>query len=159
MAFKNIFKTNQTSSNDSVAQVVIGGKVIVELPIISPTLGQSAIDVSALGKHGYYTFDDGFLSTASCQSYKTFINAAGQLLYGGYEIDKLADTYDFLDVYLLLNDQLPDPKQSALKDRINAHTMFTSKSTISFAVFAVIATLWPLWWVWLAPYQRFITSL
>ncbi|MCH8176842.1 MAG: citrate (Si)-synthase, partial [Proteobacteria bacterium] len=41
----------------------------VQLPLLSPTRGPKTIDISALYKElGYFTFDPGFVSTASCAS-------------------------------------------------------------------------------------------
>src|SRR5437867_11892703 len=60
-----------------------------------------------------FTYDPGFLSTASCSSKITYIDGdAGVLLYHGYPIEQLAVHCDFLEVcYLLLNRELPNAKQ------------------------------------------------
>jgi citrate synthase len=52
-----------------------------------------------------FTYDPGFLSTASCQSAITYIDGdKGELLYRGYPIEQLATNCDYLDTcYLLLN--------------------------------------------------------
>ena len=57
-----------------------------------------------------FTYDPGFLSTASCNSTITYIDGdAGVLLYRGYPIEQLAQHCDFLEVcYLLLNGELPN---------------------------------------------------
>jgi citrate synthase len=98
----------------------------VDLPIYHPSAGVDVIDVRTLGKHGYFTYDPGFLATASCESKVTFIDGSkGILLYRGYSIDELAEHSDFMEVsYLLLNGELPNvsEKQDFL-DRINNHTM------------------------------------
>ena len=73
-----------------------------------------------------FTYDPGFLSTASCNSAITFIDGdKGELLYRGYPIEQLAAKCDFLETcYLLLNGDLPDDAQK--KDfvgRVLNHTM------------------------------------
>jgi citrate synthase len=85
----------------------------IELPILKPTLGQQEIDVSTLGGEGAFTFDPGFLSTASCESKITFIDGGkGILLYRGYPIEQLAEKSSYLEVcYLLLNGELPNEAQ------------------------------------------------
>ena len=85
-----------------------------ELPIYEPVLGPKAIDGQFLHKKsGYFTYDPGFTSTASCVSAITFIDGnKGQLLYRGYSIDKLAENCNFLEVcFLLLYGNLPDIEQ------------------------------------------------
>jgi len=83
---------------------------MVELPIFDGTLGHSTIDIQLISKElGYFTYDPGFGSTASCRSDITFINGEeGILLYRGYPIDQLAEHSTFLEVaYLLMNGELP----------------------------------------------------
>jgi len=96
------------------ATLTIEGKTI-ELDILTGTMGPEAIDVSPLAKYGYYTYDPGFLSTASCESKITYIDGdKGVLLYRGYPIDQLAAQSNFLEVcYLLLNGELPTTAQYA----------------------------------------------
>lgn len=67
------------------------GEATIELGVKSPTIGTDVIDVSTLGSKGYFTFDPGFTSTASCESKITFIDGdKGILLHRGYPIDQLA---------------------------------------------------------------------
>ena len=90
-----------------------GGKVL-EAPVYGGTIGPDVIDIRALyGKTGMFTYDPGFLSTASCASKITYIDGdKGVLLYRGYPIEQLAVHCDFLEVcYLLLNGELPNPQQ------------------------------------------------
>ena len=57
------------------------------------------IDVSQLGQHGFFTFDPGFLATASCESKITYIDGQkGILRHRGYSIDALAQESSFLEV-------------------------------------------------------------
>ena len=89
------------------------GKEIV-LPIRKASIGPDVVDISSLYKEsGMFTYDPGFLSTASCESKITFIDGEqGVLRHGGYDIQELAKKSEFLEVaYLLLNHELPDAKQ------------------------------------------------
>lgn len=81
----------------------------IELPILAGSLGNDVIDIRALGKHGVFTYDPGFMSTAACNSNITFIDGEKGLLYHrGYPIDQLAEHCDFLEVaYLLMHGELP----------------------------------------------------
>jgi citrate synthase len=69
-------------------------------PIMTPTHGNDCIDIRTLGaKTGLFTYDSGFLSTASCKSKVTFIDGdKGELLYRGYPIEQLAEHCNFLEV-------------------------------------------------------------
>jgi len=99
----------------------------LDLPMMPGSVGPEVIDVRALyGKTGYFTYDPGFLSTASCTSTITYIDGdAGILLYRGYPIEQLAQHCDFLEVcYLLLNGELPNQKQKdEFVDIVTHHTM------------------------------------
>ncbi|MEH6452998.1 MAG: citrate synthase [Psychromonas sp.] len=90
------------------------GQEPIELPILKGTAGNDVIDIRTLGKTGYFTYDPGFLATASCESAITYIDGdKGILLHRGYAIDELAEKSDYLEVcYLLLNGSLPDKEQS-----------------------------------------------
>ena len=100
---------------------------IVEFPRFSGTIGPDVVDIRALfGKTGMFTYDPGFLSTASCRSSITYIDGdQGVLLYRGYPIEQLAVQCDFLEVcYLLLNGELPTRAQKQKFDRtVTVHTM------------------------------------
>ncbi|MBY0464212.1 MAG: citrate synthase [Burkholderiales bacterium] len=90
------------------------GSPSIELPVYSGNIGPDVIDIRKLyGQTGLFTYDPGFLSTASCQSAITYIDGdKGELLYRGYPIEQLATQCDYLDsCYLLLNGELPDPTQ------------------------------------------------
>lgn len=111
---------------EKTAKLSIDGKNSLELPIYTPTLGNDVIDITLLGASGVFTYDQGFVSTASCESKITYIDGdEGVLLYRGYPIEQLADKKDFLDTsYLLLNGELPDAEQKkTFVDLINNHTM------------------------------------
>lgn len=108
------------------AKLILEGQEPLELPVYTPTLGNDVIDITQLGSRGVFTFDQGFLSTASCESKITYIDGdKGILLYRGYPIEQLAEKKDFLDVsYLLLNGELPNPEEKKkFVNLINNHTM------------------------------------
>ena len=98
-----------SDTSQKTAILSIPGMDPIELPILKGTLGPEVIDIRALGSHGYFTYEPGFVSTASCNSRITFIDGArGVLLYRGYPIDQLATGCDYLQVcYLRLNGDLP----------------------------------------------------
>ncbi len=82
----------------------------MEFPILKGTLGPDVVDITSLTKHGMFTFDPGFISTAACESQITYIDGdKGILLHRGYPIEQLAEKSDYLEVcYLLLNGELPN---------------------------------------------------
>src|SRR5690606_2594412 len=99
---------------DKKAHLSVDGlDATIELPIYSSTTGPDVIDVTSITKKGYFTFDPGFMSTASCESKITFIDGdEGILLHRGYPIDQLATQSDYLETcFLLLNGELPSPAE------------------------------------------------
>lgn len=99
----------------------------VELPILRPSNGIPTIDVRTLyNKLGYFTYDPGFLSTASCSSSITYLDGVkGELQYAGYPIEQLADKSTFIEVcYLLLHAKLPNKNElREFSHIITQHTM------------------------------------
>lgn len=96
------------------------------LPVFSGTLGPDVIDIRTFAKTGMFTFDPGFLATASCESKITFIDGdLGQLYYRGYPIEQLAEKSTFLETcYLLLYGELPQAQEKAqFETSILTHTM------------------------------------
>ena len=92
------------------------GSPSVEMPVYQGSIGPDVIDIRKLyGQTGMFTYDPGFLSTASCQSAITYIDGdKGELLYRGYPIEQLATQCDYLDTcYLLLKGELPNATQRA----------------------------------------------
>ena len=74
------------------AQLIVSGHEPVDLPIYTPTLGNDVIDINQLSSVGLFTYDPGFVSTASCESKITYIDGdKGTLLYRGYPIEQLAE--------------------------------------------------------------------
>jgi len=116
-----------TAANQKATLSFSDGSPSVDFPILSGTVGPDVIDIRKLyGSTGKFTFDPGFLSTASCQSGITYIDGdKGELLYRGYPIEQLATKCDFLETcYLLLNGELPNVTQkSDFVGRVTQHTM------------------------------------
>ncbi|MGB0126241.1 MAG: citrate synthase [Rhodocyclaceae bacterium] len=86
----------------------------IELPVLGGTHGPKVIDIRSLyAQTGYFAYDPGFMSTASCDSAITFIDGdRGVLLYRGYPIEDLAAHASFLEVcYLLLHGELPTAEE------------------------------------------------
>ncbi|OIQ87629.1 citrate synthase [mine drainage metagenome] len=103
------------------------GSPSVELPIHKGTVGPDVIDIRKLyGQTGKFTYDPGFLSTASCNSAITYIDGdKGELLYRGYPIEQLAVNCDYMETcYLILNGELPNATQKEeFVKRVTQHTM------------------------------------
>ena len=118
------------------ATLQITGQEAVDFPIMVGTHGQDVIDIRSLGgKTGLFTYDSGFLSTASCQSKITYIDGdKGELLYRGYPIEQLAEQCNFLEVaYLLKNGELPNKtEKKTFEDNIKNHTMVHDQITRFF---------------------------
>ncbi|HEX5756573.1 MAG TPA: citrate synthase, partial [Arenimonas sp.] len=75
---------------------------------------------------GLFTYDPGFVATASCRSAITYIDGdEGVLMYRGYPIEQLAKHSNFLEVsYLLMNGELPNAKQfDTFEHEVTHHTM------------------------------------
>jgi citrate synthase len=103
------------------------GKPSVDFPVLGGSVGPEVIDVRSLyAKTGMFTYDPGFMSTASCRSTITYIDGdQGILEYRGYPIDQLAEQCSFLEVaYLILKGELPNKQQLDEFVRIvTQHTM------------------------------------
>jgi citrate synthase len=111
--------------SDKIAKLELSTDNMAEFPIYSPTYGYDVVDIRALGKQGFYTFDPGFLATASCESKVTYIDGdAGILLYGGYAIEPLAEHAQYSEViYLLLHGELPSQAQNSALQKLLADKM------------------------------------
>ena len=111
---------------DSSATITLNGKEI-SCPVRSGTVGPDVIDIRKLyAQTGAFTFDPGFMSTASCDSAITYIDGdEGILLHRGYTIGELTEKSSFMEVsYLLLNGELPDKDTLAkFSYTISRHTM------------------------------------
>ncbi|GFN45457.1 citrate synthase [Candidatus Regiella insecticola] len=101
-------------------------RMTVEFDVLHPTQGTDVIDVRALGEKGYFTFDPGFTSTASCESKITFIDGdEGILLHRGFPIEQLAEKSTYLEVcYILLYGEQPTEEAlKTFKTTVTMHTM------------------------------------
>ena len=111
---------------DNKAQLIIEGSDAIELPVLTGTMGPDVIDVRGLTSTGRFTFDPGFMSTASCESKITYIDGdKGILLHRGYPIEQLAAKTDYLETcYLLLHGELPTPEEKTkFLSTVQNHTM------------------------------------
>ncbi len=115
------------------------GTPSVDFPVFGGTIGPDVIDVRSLyAKTGKFTYDPGFMSTASCRSNITYIDGdEGILLYRGYPIEQLAEKCDFLEVaYLILNGELPNkPQKQEFDDIVTSHTMVHDQMNFFFRGF------------------------
>jgi len=111
----------------------------IDLPVLGGSVGPNVVDIRKLyGETGHFTFDPGFVSTASCESAITYIDGdEGVLLYRGYAIDELAENSDFLEVcYLLLDGELPTQAQKEkFEHDITYHSMIHEQLTQFFRGF------------------------
>lgn len=104
----------------------------IELEVLNPTLGVDVIDVRGLGSKGYFTYDPGFTSTASCESKITYIDGdKGILLHRGYPIDQLATNSTYLEVcYILLYGEKPSQNDyDQFTKIVTEHTMIHDQIT------------------------------
>jgi citrate synthase len=112
---------------DKTATLKLPDGKSLDFPVLAGSTGPDVVDIRTLyAKSGMFTYDPGFLSTASCSSTITYIDGdAGVLLYRGYPIEQLAQHCDFLEVcYLLLNGELPNRKEKdEFVDIVTHHTM------------------------------------
>ncbi|MBA8666851.1 citrate synthase [Holosporaceae bacterium 'Namur'] len=116
------------AQNKKIAKLVIPSlNKEIELPIIEGNEGPAVMDVTKLYQEtGLFTYDPGFMSTASCHSAMTFIDGEeGILRHRGYDIADLAEKSDFLEVcYLLLHGELPSSSEKEVfVKNIKHHTL------------------------------------
>jgi citrate synthase len=128
--------------NNSDAKATLSfsdGSPSLDLPIYKGTIGPDVIDIRKLyGATGKFTYDPGFMSTASCNSSITYIDGdKGELLYRGYPIEQLAVNCDFLETcYLLLNGELPNEKEkNTFVNTVTQHTMVHEQMLFFFRGF------------------------
>ncbi len=116
---------------------------IYKLPIKKAAIGQNVIDVTKLySQTGYFTYDPGFMSTASCTSTITYIDGDnGVLRHRGYDIKELAENKDFLEVsYLLLNSELPNKLEyKEFTENIAYHSLLNEQTRNIFGAFRHLA--------------------
>lgn len=110
-----------------------------QFPIKKASIGPDVIDVTKLyGQTGYFTFDPGSMSTASCTSSITYIDGDnGILRHRGYEIKDLAEKKNFLEVcHLLLNGELPNKEEyEDFSEKILIHSLVNEQTRNIFGAF------------------------
>ncbi|MFN8277409.1 MAG: citrate synthase [Chitinophagales bacterium] len=120
------------------ATLTYGDKTI-ELPVITGTENESAIDISKLrAQTGLVTFDEGYKNTGSTISNITFLDGEqGILRYRGYSIEDLAEKASFVEVmYLLLYGELPNAQQKQqFEYDLTHHTLVHENLVKVFEVF------------------------
>jgi citrate synthase len=125
--------------SEKMARLSIDGiEETIELPVYEGTLGPDVVDVRSLVSKGVFTYDPGFVSTASCDSSITYIDGdQGILLYRGYPIEQLAEKSDFMETcYLLLNGELPSAAEKLdFEASIKNHTMVHEQMHLFFRGF------------------------
>jgi len=112
----------------------------IELPVLTGTENEKAIDISKLrSQTGHITMDPGYGNTGSCQSEITFLDGEkGILRYRGIPIEQLADKASFVEVaYLIIYGKLPNQKElDAFADELNHHAMLHEDMKHFFASFS-----------------------
>lgn len=120
------------------AKISIEGKEF-ELPVITGSEGEKAIDISKLrSMSGYITIDPGFKNTGATTSGITFLDGEkGILRHRGYAIEDLAEKCSFLEVsYLLLHGELPNATElKTFEDNITEHTLVNEGLDSMFKAF------------------------
>ena len=118
-------------NNKKTATLNLPDGKVIELPVMSGSLGPDVIDITSLYKQAdMFTFDPGFTSTGSCKSDITFIDGdQGILLHRGYKIEDLAEKSSFLETsYLLMYGELPTKeKKLEFVNSITMHTMLNEQ--------------------------------
>ena len=118
-------------NNKKIATLNLPNGKVIELPVMSGSLGPDVIDITSLYKQAdMFTFDPGFTSTGSCKSDITFIDGdQGILLHRGYKIEDLAEKSSFLETsYLLMYGELPSKeKKLEFVNSITMHTMLNEQ--------------------------------
>lgn len=135
-------KTVPTNQNKEPQKAVLsipdpstGQMSNVDLNVYYGTTGHKVIDIAKLyDTTGYFTYDPGFASTASCESRITYIDGDnGILMHRGYAIEDLVENCDFMDVcYLLLHGELPKAHEKREFDNSIAHHSLLHEQVLSF---------------------------
>ena len=127
---------------EQIAKLVVDGKTF-ELPIITGSEGERAVDISRLRQEtGLVTLDPGFVNTANCQSSITFVDGEkGILRYRGVPVEQLAEHSRFVETaYLLINGELPTQKQlNRFSMLLNDHSLVHEDMQAFFGNFPRLA--------------------
>lgn len=120
------------------AKIIVNGKTY-ELPLITGSEGETALDISALRRDtGMITLDPGYVNTGSCESRITFMDGErGILRYRGYPVEQLAEHSSFRETaYLLINGELPQEKElDRFSAMLNDHSLVHEDMRLFFENF------------------------
>lgn len=109
-----------------VAKLRLGDREF-ELPIVTGSEGEKAIDISKLlAQTGHITLDEGYVNTGAAQGAITYVDGdRGILRYRGYPIEVIAEKCDFVETcYLLIHGELPTVEQlENFRTHLRRHTM------------------------------------
>jgi len=112
----------------------------IELPVLTGTENEKAIDISKLrSQTGHITMDPGFGNTGSCESKITFLDGEkGILRYRGIPIEQLADQASFVEVaYLIIYGKLPTQSElDAFTGKLNSHALLHEDMKHFFSSFS-----------------------
>ncbi|MCE2493693.1 MAG: citrate (Si)-synthase [Alphaproteobacteria bacterium] len=118
---------SESPTNDDDFLLTSGDTASLDLPRLKGTIGPDVIDIRRLYSDlGCFTYDPGFVATASCSSELTYIDGEeGVLLHRGYPIQQLAENSTFTEVaFLLLNGELPNATElSDFESDLKHHSM------------------------------------
>jgi citrate synthase len=106
-----------------------------EIPVMEGSEGPHVLDMRHLHQQTkMFTYDPGYVSTASCKSKITYIDGEkGVLRYRGYSIDELADRSNFMEVcYLLLHGELPSSEDKDEFREYITHRTMVNEQIINF---------------------------
>jgi citrate synthase len=116
----------QATMTATTATLTIGDKR-VQLPVVTGTENEAAIDIAQLRKEtSYITLDHGYMNTGSCLSAITFLDGErGILRYRGVPIEQLAEKSTFIETsYLLIYGKLPTRAElEHFSNQITRHSM------------------------------------
>ncbi len=121
-------------TDEKFVTITHNGKTVL-FPVMKGNDGPEVVDVSTLYKElGIFTYDPGFMGTASCSSRITFIDGdEGRLLYRGYRIQDLVEKCDFLEVsYLLIHGELPNQEQKQKFSYLVSHHSMVHEQMSNF---------------------------
>jgi citrate synthase len=131
--YKEVIPTLPKSTQNAKLTLPDGKEIL--LPIISGNIGPDVIDIRSLYQQcGYFTFDPGFFSTASCVSKIAYIDGEkGELLYRGFPIQELAEKSSYVETcYLLLFGVLPSKTELKKFEETMVQEMLIHEKLIEF---------------------------
>jgi len=124
------------------AKLIYGDKTL-ELPIVTGSEGERAIDIAQLrAQTGLVTLDPGYGNTGACESAITFIDGdKGILRYRGIPIEQIAEQSRFVEVaWLLIFGRLPKKDElSGFSKRLTANSAIHEDFKYHFGGFPAIA--------------------